>query len=147
MPKNREIKFLRHDGTAYALVGNIIEIDGLTPTREVEESTHYGVESGSDDADSKLYERGQFDGGEVTLKVKYKTNGNEGAQAMEDEFYGAGEGTNDYQIQLPKTGNPTREFTGIITSCGEPMAAGEDVVQEFKIKISGKIKRGTWSWV
>ncbi|MDK1289781.1 phage tail tube protein [Pseudoalteromonas umbrosa] len=143
--KNREIKFLRHDGAAFALVGNITDIDGLTPTREVEESTHYGVESSSDDADSKTYERGLFDGGEVAVKVKYKVTGNEGAQAMENEFYDAGEGKADYQIQLPKTGNPTREFTGIVTSCSEPMTAGEDVMQEFKIKISGKIRRGTWS--
>lgn len=129
-----------------AFVANVIEIDGLSPSRDTTENTTYG-----DNSDVRTYDRGMMEPGELTVKIKYRKDENVEAKAMEDEFYADAadnsDAGNQYALHYPVVGNPSRTFTGIITSCSEPLAAGEDMVQEFKFKLSGPIERGTWAWV
>lgn len=125
-------------------VANVIEIDGLSPTRDTTENTTYG-----DQSDVRTYERGMMEPGELTVKIKYRKEENAQAKAMEDEFYNEVDDNSDagnkYALHYPVVGNPSRTFTGIITGVSEPLAAGEDMVQEFKFKLSGPIERGTWA--
>tara|TARA_R110000744_G_C19371688_1_gene562891 strand:- start:12362 stop:12799 length:438 start_codon:yes stop_codon:yes gene_type:complete len=136
-----------HRQTAAAtltFVSNVIEIDGISPTRDTTENTTYGG-----DSDAREYERGMLEPGELTVKIKYRKTENAEAKAMEDEFYGTvednSEATTQYALHYPVVGKPSRIFNGIITSVSEPLAAGEDMVQEFKFKLSGPIERGTWA--
>lgn len=129
--------------TTANFVGNIIEIDGLSPSRDTSENTTYGTEN-----DAREYERGMLEPGELTVKVKYRKVENAQAKAMEDEFYSSNIDNEDalgkYEMHYPVVGKPSRKFQGIITSVSEPLTAGEDMIQEFKLKLSGEIERGTW---
>lgn len=146
MAYGKRTKFLRKSGAdTLAFVGNIIEIDGISPSRDTTENTDYGT----DQDDVRTYERGMMEPGELTVKIKYRKDANVEAKAMEDEFYAPvadnNEATTEYALHYPVVGNPSRTFTGIITGVSEPLAAGEDMVQEFKFKLSGPIERGTWA--
>jgi hypothetical protein len=128
------------------LVGEIIEIDGLSPTRDTQEDTTYACE---DDGDARTYERGQLEPGELTLKIRFKKAENVQAKEMEDEFYAANIDDDEkhmglYEMHYPIVNNPTRKFRAIITGVSEPLPANENMTQEFKFKLSGKPERGTW---
>lgn len=137
MTIGHKTRFLRGDGAEveiFVATAEVLEIGDITITRETVEDTTFDNDDGYETFVGALK-----NGGEFTLKVKYKKGSvNADAFVADVEI----DDPVNYQIIWPDAGATQLDFSGLITSVGIATPQKENITQSFTFKVSGK---PTWS--
>lgn len=129
----------------YEAIGKVTEIGDISASRDTQDITAYDSASGY-----REYDVGLKDGGEVSISVRYRPNGDiEGTQHAElRAAFESGELQKFrfvFPIVLtePEGENPTAEFDAYVTSFSMPIPLEEHISQSFTVKITGPITFST----
>lgn len=133
MTIGHKTKFLRGDGGGpeiFAHTAEILEVGDITITRETVDDTTFDNLDGYETFIGALK-----NGGEFTLKVKYK-KGSVNAAAFRADI--DSDDPVNYQIVWPDADNTQLDFSALVTSVGIATPQKENMTQSFTFKISGK---------